>query len=499
MGRAHTVAALLLSVTLTSTACSDDDAAEEERPAQSATSTTVGAGTAPATEGPNGFRPEPAEWEGCGPVECASVEVPVDYDDPAGAAIELFVARAPATGVRVGSLFYNPGGPGASAAEAAAVLPLLLPDSIGEHFDIVGVDPRGAAGSAPLDCGADHTKLYGLDPSVEDAADRTALLDGSEAYAAGCQQRSADLLPHVGTRDAARDLDAVRAAMGDAQLSYLGSSYGTAIGQVYAELFPARVRAMVLDAVLELGPTGLELAATQAKGFETALASYVDDCDERSSCPRPDALAAVEEVIALAERPGGIPAGDADRPAGPGEASTGIANALYTEARWSALDEAVGSALDGDGSGIVALADEYLSIGDFELYFAVNCLDFAWPTGDPDAFLAAGKAAAEASPHFGEPIVTDYVRCAYWPVAPEPLTSTTAPGTPPILVISTTGDPATPYEQGVAVADRLESGVLVTHEGDGHGVVGDGNACVDALVASYLLDGAAPEDGTVCR
>jgi hypothetical protein len=159
----------------------------------------------------------------------------------------------------------------------------------------------------------------------------------------------------------------------------------------------------------------------------------------------------------------------------------------------------VAEALDGDGSAMVRLADGYLDIGSFDIYFAVNCLDFAWPTGDPDAFLAAGKAAATDAPHFGEALVTDYVRCAYWPAPAEPLTPVTAPGTPPILVISTTGDPATPYEAGVAVAERLESGVLITHEGDGHGVIGSLNSCVDALMAAYLLDGAVPEDGIVCR
>jgi hypothetical protein len=132
------------------------------------------------------------------------------------------------------------------------------------------------------------------------------------------------------------------------------------------------------------------------------------------------------------------------------------------------------------------------------LYFAVNCMDFAWPSGDPDAFFAAAKESGAASPHFGEAIVTDYIRCIDWPVAPTPLEPTSAPGTPPILVISTTGDPATPYEGGVNVAERLESGVLVTNEGDGHTVVADGKECIDDLVSAYLVDDVVPEDGTTC-
>ncbi|MGH9084098.1 MAG: alpha/beta hydrolase, partial [Acidimicrobiales bacterium] len=271
------------------------------------------------------------------------------------------------------------------------------------------------------------------------------------------------------------------------------------IGQVYADLFPERVRSMILDGVLELGPTGLELANDQAAGFETALRRYVEFCDAGEGCQTAgNALGAVEEVMALAERPGGIPAPDADRSAGPGEANFGISLALYSQRLWSDLDEALADALDGDGSKLVDLADQYIGIGDFEIYFAVNCMDFAWPTGDPEAFFQAAEQTGVQSPHFGEALVNDYIRCVDWPVPPTPLEPVTAPGTPPIVVISTTGDPATPYEAGVNVAKRLESGVLVTNEGDGHTVVSDGKPCIDDLVVAYLVDGTVPQDGTTC-
>jgi hypothetical protein len=256
---------------------------------------------------------------------------------------------------------------------------------------------------------------------------------------------------------------------------------------------------MILDGVLQLGPTGLELADEQAAGFETALDRFVQYCDAGEGCEiAGESLEAVEEVLALAEEPGGIPAPDADRPAGPGEANLGISYALYSQSLWGQLDSALASARDGDGSELVELADGYIGIGAFEVYFAVNCLDFAWPTGDPDAFLAAAKATAERAPHFGEALVNDYIRCADWPVPPEPLEATSAPGTGPILVISTTGDPATPYEAGVAVAETLEHGILVTNEGDGHTVVADGKPCIDDLVVAYLVDDVIPEDGTKC-
>jgi hypothetical protein len=230
------------------------------------------------------------------------------------------------------------------------------------------------------------------------------------------------------------------------------------------------------------------------------LARYVEFCDGAEGCETSgNALGAVEQVLALSEQPGGIPAPDADRPAGPGEANLGISQALYSQSLWTDLDAALAAALGGDGSKLVDLADQYIGIGDFEIYFAVNCMDFAWPTGDANAFLSAAKQTAVTSPHFGEALVNDYIRCVDWPVAPNPLDPVTAPGTPPILVISTTGDPATPYQAGVTVAHRLESGVLITNEGDGHTVVSDGKPCIDDLVVAYFIHDEVPADGTTCK
>jgi pimeloyl-ACP methyl ester carboxylesterase len=483
------VAALLVASCATEAETPSTATPTTEDPGDADTTTTTGSG---------GFTPEPIDWDDCGAVECAELDVPLDYDDPTGDTIELYVARAPAEGDRKGALFVNPGGPGAGAAELAELLPGLLPEEITDAFDIVGVDPRGVGGSTPIDCGVSATELYSVDASIDSPEDEEDLLTTSEAYVDDCAAKAGDLLPHVGTRDVARDMDAVRAAMGDEQLSYLGFSYGTAIGQVYADLFPDRVRSMVLDGVLELGPTGLELADEQAAGFETALDRFVAYCDDADGCSvGDDTLGTIEEVLALAEAPGGIPAPDADRPLGPGEANLGISYPLYSQSLWDNLDEALADALDGDGSELVKLADDYIGLGDFEVYFAINCLDFEWPT-DPDAIMTAAKDTAEASPHFGEMLVNDYIRCAMWPTPPDPLEAVTADGSPPILVISTTGDPATPYEGGVAVAETLANGILITNEGEGHTVVADGKECIDELVVGYLVDDIVPEDGTVC-
>jgi pimeloyl-ACP methyl ester carboxylesterase len=491
---------LLLAFALAGTigACSEADRNPLVRAEASTTSvpgpTTTGDG-ATSTSGADSFVPEPIEWFDCGSGECALVTVPRDYADPTGSTIDLAVFRDPADGDRIGPLFVNPGGPGASAIESAQILGDITPGEISEHFDIVGVDPRGVGDSEPIDCGGDFAELYGTDPSIETPADRDDLLTVSREYIEGCERDAAALLPFLGSREIARDIDAVRAAMGDEQLSYVGYSYGTVIGQVYADLFPSRVRAMVLDGIAELGPDGIEQANTQAAGFERALRAFTDDCDRTDCRIAPRSLSKVDELFRRAENV--IDAPDANRDLGPGELAIGIALPLYSTSRWPQLAEAVDEALDGDGSAMVGLADTYLSIASLDVYFATSCIDADWPE-DPDDLLAAGKAAAREAPRFGEIIVTDYVRCALWPAEEKPLESTTAPGTPPILVISTTNDPATPYESGVRVADTLESGVLLTYEGDGHTVFGNGVDCIDDTVATYLVDLDPPADGARC-
>jgi pimeloyl-ACP methyl ester carboxylesterase len=434
-------------------------------------------------------------WSSCGgDAECAELDVPVDYAAPDGETLTLSIARVPASGDRIGALFVNPGGPGGTATDFAAGIAFSLPDRVTEHFDIVGVDPRGLGASA-IDCGGDMQELYGVDYSIDSPEDTTELLEVSQAYVDGCEADAGELLAHLGTANVARDIDAVRAAMGDEQLNYLVYSYGTAIGQQLAELFPERVRAMIIDGVLEIGPTGVETATEQAAGFETALQRYADDCAGDPSCPiGPDAIGAIEQLQAAVEE-APIPAEPRDL--GPGELSTGLAMPLYSETLWPDLSDAVAEALDGDGSSMVALADDYLGVSDFDIYFAVNCLDFEWPE-NPEELLAAGAEAASASPRFGESIVNDYVRCAMWPVDEVPMTEITAPDAPPILVVSTTGDPATPYEAGVRTAERLESGVLLTYDGDGHTVVANGVSCVDDIAEAYLVDLEVPEDGTTC-
>lgn len=463
--------------------------------AEHADESPVAGGPDEATDQTTG-NPDTIDWQECGgDLECAEVEVPVDYDDPEGDTLTLSVSRVPAAGERIGALFVNPGGPGGAATGFAAELASRLPSDVTDSFDIVGVDPRGL-GASEIDCGVDAHELYDLDYTIDSDEDEEVLLDVSEDYVAACEQSVGDLLPHLGTRNVARDIDTVRAAMGDDQANFLMYSYGTAIAQVYADLFPDRVRAMVIDGVLELGPTGVETATDQSGGFEQALGAFIEDCNDDESCPiGPDAEGALDALTeAVEEEP--IPASPRDL--GPGELQVGVGQAMYSEELWPVLAGGIEEALDGDGTTIVGLADAYVERSDFDLYFAVNCLDFTWP-GTPEELLEAGVAAGEEAPHFGEAIVNDYVRCPMWPAPAQPLEGVTDPGTPTILVVGTTNDPATPYAQAERVAEALGDAVLLTYEGEGHGVVGSGVDCVDEAVARYLVDLEPPDDGTTCE
>jgi len=455
--------------------------------------------TAPATTNASPGPPE-IHWTSCGDVaQCALVRVPLDHDRPDGPSTPLAVERVPARkpDERIGALFVNPGGPGGSATELAVGLAAAVPDDIRDRFDIVGFDPRGVGRSAGLSCRDGVQAMYHADPTIDDRADRQQLLRTSRTFVDRCTAGHTALLGHAGTEDAAQDMDLLRQAMGDDQLSYLGYSYGTAIGQVYADRFPQHVRAMVLDGVVDLTKPGIAGAEEQARGFEQALRRFAAACRRQRSCPiAADPIGVVDRVTATAEQQP-IPAPHEDRAAGPGEIALGLAQALYSRSEWDRLAGAIDDARHGDGNGLVALADEYLGVADFGTYFAVNCLDARWP--DVDGVLAAAKRAGRASAHFGEAVVDDYVRCSLWPVPPDPVPPPSrGEHLAPVLVVSTVGDPATPYESGVAVAHHLAHGVLLTYEGDGHTITFSGSSCIDEKVVRYLVERTPPADGTLC-
>jgi pimeloyl-ACP methyl ester carboxylesterase len=450
-------------------------------------------------------------WTGCGEgFECAKLAVPLDYATPVGDDIELSVIRLKARGRdRIGSVVLNPGGPGGSGVEFARQAQALLPGEILDRFDVVSFDPRGVASSSPVDCfdDAQMDRLVHADPTPDSPAERRELFDVSKQFANACQERSARLLPHVGTLDAAKDMDVLRAALGDKKLTYVGFSYGTLLGARYAEQFPTHIRALVLDGALDPTLTNREISLAQAVGFEKALESFLADC-ERQGCAFASHGGAEKAFDELMRRVEAHPLdGDAGRELGPSEALFGVAAALYSpEFGWPVLRGALESAYSaGDGLGLMSLFDNLVErdhdghfSNSIEAQSAVNCLDGEYAK-DESAYDADAKAFAKKAPRFGEAIAYGPVVCAYWPVPPVTKPGPVhANGAPPIVVVGTTRDPATPYAWSVALAKQLP-GTLVTYDGDGHTAYGyHRNACVERVVDAYLISLAVPKAGTRC-
>ncbi|WP_435741950.1 alpha/beta hydrolase [Nocardioides sp. SYSU DS0663] len=475
------------------------------------TSTPVGDATEPPSPDLARFYEQDLEWQACDDHECARLTVPVDYDDPDGETIELALLRVPATdpGDRLGSLVVNPGGPGAPGTTYAAQAGLAFGDALREHYDVVGFDPRGTGSSAPLDCLSDDAldAYLAADPDPDSSSEVAVLVDGIETLHAGCLERSGDLANHVTTVEAARDMDVLRAALGEPELDYFGASYGTKLGATYAELFPDRVGQLVLDGAVDTGLSSRELSLGQARGFETALRAYVEHCVAQGDCPLGDSVEAgldrLQRFLAEVDRQGLPTSGD--RSLRVGNAFYGLVAPLYNRDYWPLLTQALERAFAGDGSMLMLLSDAYSSRGpdgyldnSSEAIAAINCLDDPYAV-TPEEVPAQVPDFEEASPTFGRVFAWGLVGCLGHEAESEVADlEIDAAGAPPIVVIGTTRDPATPYEWAEGLAERLESGVLVTRDGDGHTGYYAGNECVDDAVEQFLVEEVVPEDGLVC-
>jgi pimeloyl-ACP methyl ester carboxylesterase len=464
--------------------------------------------------------PGPLAWDGCGGgFECARITVPLDYAKPAGAtaSLPLIRLRAANRGRRIGSLLTNPGGPGASGVDfVRSNVKQVFGQAVRDRFDIIGFDPRGVGESRPaVDCvdGPAFDRYLALDPTPDSPAEHDKLISGNRTFVSDCLRRTGPLLRNVGTIAAARDMDAIRAALGESTLSYVGFSYGTYLGAVYAHLFPTRVRAVVLDGAVDPARDAEESALDQARGFERALDAFLADCARNAQCEfrsngtTPAALSrAFDEVMATIDR---MPLRtDSSRVLGPDEALFGAAAALYSkEQGWPVLGVALARAQRGDGTLLLALSDSLADRHDdgtysnlLEVLNAVNCLDKPAPrslsTIDRDA-----ASFARVAPRFGAALAYGNLTCALWPVPPQPVPARlTAKGAPPIVVVGTTRDPATPYSGAQSLASMLASGVLLTYDGDGHTAYGFGRSnCINAAVDAYLVDRKVPPRNTVCR
>ncbi len=415
--------------------------------------------------------------------ECASVTVPLDHDDPGGETLDLALIRRPASdeATRIGSLVLNPGGPGASGYDF--LTGARFPTSLKQEFDLVSWDPRGIGRSSPLACSReiDDEAFRELDSDPDSTEEQAELDAASEQIAAQCASSDLALLQQSTTTDTARDLEAIRVAIGDSQLTYMGFSYGTQIGQEYARLFPTKVRAMVLDGVVDPSQTLQEMLAGQAEVIETTFSS--------------ETLALYDQLIARSEQE------PLEGPEGlsltPGTiALAGLASAFY-ERSDDTLRIASRDALAGNTKLIEQIATSYITAASFADYLAVSCTDSPFAAG-VDAWDRFADDLKAAAPRFGAPIANELRPCAFWPVAPSRATPAIGiDGLPPILVIGTTGDPATPYQSAERVAAAIPGATLLTFESNGHTAFNKSD-CIDEAVAAYLIDLELPPTGTVC-
>lgn len=448
-------------------------------------------------------------WSDCGGgFQCGKLTVPIDYSNASKGNIDLALIRLPARNQsqRIGSLLANPGGPGASAIDFMKLWSRILSNDIRNRFDLVAFDPRGVGASAPIECHDTLQKFVAVDPTPDTPQEWQQADDAAKTFVQDCQKKYANLLPYVGTKNVARDMESIRQALGEDKLTYLGYSYGTAIGATYADMYPNKVRAFVLDGAVDLSLDFNEGNRQQMLGFERAYQAFLADCKAKNCglAKNGDPGAAVDALLAQVDKQP-LPARGADRPAGPGETLLGIVSALYSKLSWPQLANALLAAINnGDGTQLVNLADEYLERNPdgsypnlIEANMAVNYDDETCPK-DPKVYEQLAVEWAKSSPHFGASAASAGVACAYWPTTPDPVPTPHAKGAPPIVVISTTNDPATPYEWGVAMSKQLESGRLLIHRGEGHTVYAQGDSCIDQAVNDYLINLNAPESGKTC-
>jgi len=483
---------------------------------QTAATDPSSASAARPVKPPKGFEPyyqQRVTWQHCDMTfECATVTAPTDWSDPSSAPIKLALERHAATGNRIGSLLVNPGGPGASGTDFVGYAPYLFGKDVLAAYDVVGFDPRGVGRSSAVTClsDADWDRFTAASFPSTTPAGRDAVEAAYESLGAACASGTGDLLDHVDTVSAARDLDMVRAVLGEDKLDYLGFSYGTQLGSTYAALFPGHVGRMVLDGAIDPTLTPEQEVTGQAAGFEQAARSYVADCQGGSDCPLSgsvdDGVAQIGRLLdGLLARP--MPTGDVSRPLTQSLGLFGIIYPLYAQSLWPTLTSALDDAINrGDGSGLLANADSYNSRDSDGTYadnsgvafIAISCQD-SRESSDPADMAAQAAELDKVAPTFGRFLAYGGLTCEHWPAPVVPLEAdVAAPGAPPIVVVGTTGDPATPYSWAQGLATVLDSGVLVTYDGEGHTAYGSSNDCVLEAVDDYLVDGVVPADGTLC-
>src|SRR4051794_5588049 len=444
--------------------------------------------------------------------ECGRTDAPISYDEPQGATLPLFLVRVKLAGQidRIGSLLVNPGGPGSSGADFAIGLALSLPEDVLRRFDLVGFDPRGVGLSTPVECipADEKDRLIAADPRPVSDQQLDDAFAAADAVAKECSDKYGDALGAFNTTDTARDLDRIREAVGDDKLSYLGYSYGTTLGSTYAELFPDHVRALVLDGAVDPDATPVSDAEASAAGLEAGFDAFAQYCTGLvAGCPiGPDPRQA---VYALLDQANATPipstkAGET-RTATGGVVRDAVRAGLYDQDTWPQLAQALAAAQKGDSAGGFSLSDNYSGRSDDGSYsnlwdanIAINCADTDTREDVPKSEVR--RLAAEWNqkyPLFGAGSAVSLYNCSAWNADRTPLPERDAEGSAPILVVGNSGDPVTPLPGAVDMASDLESGVLLTWQGQGHTSYPK-TPCVTDAVNTYLIDLTAPQDGLTC-
>jgi pimeloyl-ACP methyl ester carboxylesterase len=455
-------------------------------------------------------------WDDCKDdkkFECAEIQVPVDYQNPGDASLTLALKKLPAkqSSNKVGSLLINPGGPGGSGTDYVTYAEDAFGKRLMDSFDIIGFDPRGVALSTPLDCLTDKEvdEFIAFDGTPDTDQELKESLQLSINLAKGCEAVENNLIAHVGTQEAARDMDIIRELVGDEKLNFLGASYGTYLGGMYAELFPEKVGRLVLDGAVDPSLSGEEQSFDQAVGLDTALKRFVEDCPKYDDCPLTQKGAAgVKEIRdfldSLDEKP--LKTEDPERILTQAMGVYAVAGFLYSDEWWSYMRQSLATAFKGDGTDLLVIVDlfnERKDDGTFatnatEAIYAINCFDEPSNTTEEQVREFA-KTWIKDAPVFGDYLAWGNLACSIWPVKdPNPINKFVAQGAAPIVVVGTKYDPATPYKWAIGLSSQLSSSVLLTYEGDGHTAYMRGSECIDKEVENYLVDGIVPAKNIVC-
>jgi pimeloyl-ACP methyl ester carboxylesterase len=425
--------------------------------------------------------------------------VPIDYTELKTGTLNISVLKYPTTGAKkIGSLIVNPGGPGGSGVDYAYAAEYLFNPAILDSYDIVGFDPRGVGRSEPIICLNDKEldANYASDSKPDNEQEFAQTLIESKKFIQQCQEKNKHLTS-FSTANAARDMDILRQAVGDKQLNYMGKSYGTFLGTLYAQFFPDKVGRMVLDGAVDPTISNFQQALTQTVGFDKAFAAFVTDCAKRSDCPLPkDKTAAIDEMKKILSQLENKP----NKRLSESLALLGTAAALYDSATgWPKLRAAIREVKQGKAGKLLELADEYTghtedgnyTTNEFDSGAIIDCLDFA-DNRSVEQMKVDAQAFAEQAPLFGPYLAYGGLVCQYFEAekATEVVPTKTAN---PIVIIGTTGDPATPYEWAQGLHKILTNSVLISLTGDGHTGQGQGNKCVDRQVDDFYLTNKSPK------